>query len=121
MRNSSRNAFRPWLAGLFASLALAPAVAAEQGDAKAGQAYARAACAQCHAVELGRSSPVASAPAFEKIANMPGMNLMALDVWMRTGHPTMPLLKITATQTEDLAAWLATLKTPKSAGGSSPN
>lgn len=98
---------------LFAGLSLAPAALAEGGDPKAGYAYAQTHCGGCHAVEPGRSSPVANAPTFEKVANTPGMNLMALDVWMRTGHPTMPLLKVDATATEDLAAWLATLKRPR--------
>lgn len=101
----------PVVAGaVLPALCWAPAARAEGGDATAGLAYARTHCGGCHAVEQGRSSPVAAAPTFEKIANMRGMNLMALDVWMRTGHPTMPMLKLDATQTEDVSAWLQALK-----------
>jgi len=110
MQASLERAFASALTSAILALAVAPLAQAEGGDAKAGQQFANVHCAQCHAIEPGRSSPVATAPTFEKIANMPGMNLMALDVWMRTGHPTMPLLKLDATQTEDLAAWLETLK-----------
>lgn len=103
--------FRPVIAGfILLAVSAAPAALAQRGDVEAGLTYARTHCAGCHAVEQGRSSPLAAAPTFEKIANMPGMNLMAFDVWMRTGHPTMPLLKLDATQTEDVSAWLQTLR-----------
>jgi len=91
-------------------VASTPAALAQRGDPQAGLAYSRQHCGGCHSVEQGRSSPVAAAPTFEKIANMPGMNLMAFDVWMRTGHPTMPMLKLDASQTEDVSAWLQVLK-----------
>jgi mono/diheme cytochrome c family protein len=76
-----------------------------------GRTYADKACASCHAVAPGQTrSPNPSAPAFESVANTPGMTAMALNVWLHTSHPTMPNLIIDPTRLDDLAAYLLTLK-----------
>ena len=55
-------------------------------------------------------SPNPKAPTFEKIANVPGMTLMALNVALHTSHKTMPNLIIEPDRIEDLSAYLHTLK-----------
>ena len=83
----------------------------ETGNAGEGLAFARVACASCHAVESGQmTSPLPSAPAFESVANMRGMNRRALNAWLHSPHPTMPNLVIYDNRIDDLAAYLRTLK-----------
>ncbi|UPT61446.1 MAG: cytochrome c [Hyphomonadaceae bacterium JAD_PAG50586_4] len=86
--------------------------AAELGDPTLGLRYAEQSCASCHAVAAGRSlSPNPSAPAFDAVANTPGMTAIALNAWLHTPHPSMPNLIVDPDRIDDLSAYLATLKT----------
>lgn len=76
-----------------------------------GLAYARSACAACHAVETGQThSPHLEAPPFEFIANLPGMTPTALNAWLHSPHPSMPSLIVAPEDRDDLAAYLNSLK-----------
>lgn len=87
-----------------------PALIGDAGSAAAGLAYAREACAGCHAVLPNeRLSPHPDAPAFADIVETPGMNGLALNVWLRSEHEQMPHLIIDADHVEDLWAYMATL------------
>ena len=102
-----------WLAAVAAALLAAgnPAAAQEVGDAKAGFSYADQVCAECHAVKKGESqSPHGRAPAFELVANTRGMTAMALRVWFQSPHPSMPNLQLTEKQTDDLVAYILSLR-----------
>jgi hypothetical protein len=57
-----------------------------------------------------RSHPNADAPPFQVIAEMPSMTGMALTVWLRTSHPTMPNLQLTPTETADVIAYIHSLR-----------
>ena len=81
------------------------------GNAALGLRYAEQTCAACHAVARGEtSSPVPEAPAFDAIANTPGMTRVALNAWLHTPHPSMPNLIVAPERVDDLAAYLVTLK-----------
>jgi mono/diheme cytochrome c family protein len=94
------------------SIAAAPLLQAQElGDAKAGFDYADAVCAECHAIRKGeRVSPHERAPAFELVANARGMSEMALRVWFQSPHPSMPNLRLTEKLSDDLIAYIMTLK-----------
>lgn len=81
------------------------------GNAGQGQVYARAHCAECHAVEpLGDLSPELNAPPFVHVANTPGMTERALAVWLQTSHPSMPDLIIPEDARDNLIAYIMSLK-----------
>ena len=83
-----------------------------------GLAYAERACATCHAVNDDQlHSPDPKAPAFEVIANTPGMTIMALNVWLHSPHKDMPLLRVEPDKLEDLSAYLYMLKERKAEPG----
>ncbi len=86
---------------------------ATHGDFSAsavGLSYAREACASCHAVELGEmKSPMASAPAFQSLADRPDMSRQALGALLLSPHRTMPNLIVAPDRVDDLAAYLAAL------------
>jgi hypothetical protein len=50
------------------------------------------------------------APTFLDVANKFGITVMALSVWFRTPHPTMPNFVFSADETSDLAAYILSLK-----------
>lgn len=85
--------------------------AAEMGDPALGLRYAQQSCASCHAVGAGETaSPNLDAPAFDTVANTPGMTQIALNVWLNTPHSSMPNLIVDPDRIDDLSAYLATLK-----------
>jgi mono/diheme cytochrome c family protein len=90
----------------------APVASAQDlGDAKSGLAYADGVCAECHAVKKGqRVSPHERAPAFDVVANSRGMTEMALRVWFQSPHPSMPNLRLTEKLSDDLIAYILSLK-----------
>lgn len=93
------------------------AIAQDLGDPQAGQAYADGVCAECHAVKKGqRVSPHERAPAFELVANTRGMTAMALRVWFQSPHPSMPNLRLTEKVSDDLIAYILSLKEGRPAG-----
>lgn len=96
----------------------APVASAQDlGDAKSGLTYADGVCAECHAVKKGqRVSPHERAPAFEVVANSRGMTEMALRVWFQSPHPSMPNLRLTEKLSDDLIAYILSLKDGRRSG-----
>ena len=93
------------------------ALAQDLGDAKSGFAYADGVCAECHAVKKGqRVSPHERAPAFEIVANSRGMTELALRVWFQSPHPSMPNLMLTEKLSDDLVAYIMSLKDGRRSG-----
>jgi mono/diheme cytochrome c family protein len=94
-----------------APVSAAPMPAEHAGDASRGLAYARTACAGCHAVEAGdMMSPDAGAPPFEELARTPGMTGRALTVWLNSSHEAMPEFRVEPSAVDDLAAYLTALE-----------
>ena len=87
------------------------ALAVESGNVGDGLHFAQSVCAECHAVRDGeRASPNAQAPSFTTIANAPGMRAMALKVWFQTPHPTMPNLKFSNQDSDNVIAYILSLR-----------
>ncbi len=89
---------------------MAGAVAAAQemhGDVAAGRHLAEHWCASCHQLEGSAKEPAAS---FPQIARMPSTTALALRVFLRTSHPTMPNVALTTADTDDLVAFILSLK-----------
>jgi tetratricopeptide (TPR) repeat protein len=87
---------------------------AESSDARKGLAYAQRNCASCHNVlRSAAPSPNRKATPFQAIANTPGMSVTALTVWSRTTHPTMPNFIIDPGDTDNLIAYILSLREGK--------
>ena len=99
---------------LLASAALSGGRTQEIGDARAGLAYARPVCAECHGVlKSEATSPAAKATPFKVVANTPGMTGTAIAVWLRTPHPSMPNIIVAGDDLENLVAYILELKDRK--------
>jgi len=89
-----------------------PALAqALPGDRYAGRTLARDVCAECHFVEkedLGDSW--AEAPAFQDVADDPAITAISLRVFLRSSHQNMPNLMLSETETDDIIAFILSLK-----------
>jgi mono/diheme cytochrome c family protein len=102
------------LSTLLAALAItggwaAAAGAQDVGDVRAGENFAKRVCAECHAVAPGQVVP-AAAPPFKAIANTPGMTALALAVFLRTSHRTMPNFVIADEDRDNVIAYILSLR-----------
>ncbi|HUU66350.1 MAG TPA: c-type cytochrome [Methyloceanibacter sp.] len=93
------------------TLGLSGAAGAQDADVAAGNAYAAEVCAACHGVLQGEMmSPLMEAPAFQEVADTPGMTEMALAVWLQTSHPTMPNIVLEQDDLRNVVAYIRSLK-----------
>ncbi len=103
------------MAALAAALLVTSAgVRAQESDVAAGHAFARNACQPCHAVEAERvPRRIVIGPAFRDVADTSGMTATAIRVFLRTSHPKMPNLILTPEETEDVIAYILSLRVPR--------
>ena len=82
------------------------------GDPASGRAFALEVCSSCHVVADDQSSPPRgrSAPSFAAIANTRAMTSNALHAFLAMPHPTMPNLILTPEQTDDVVAYILSLR-----------
>lgn len=90
----------------------APAIAqVVSGDVYQGQALAQKVCTVCHEVDKGRHdiSPI-GAPSFQDVADSPAATALSLRVLLQSWHEVMPNLILSPTETDDLIAYILSLK-----------
>lgn len=75
-----------------------------------GRRLAHEACAQCHGVDKKGYSTNPQAPAFDDIANIPGMTSTALTVALQTSHRAMPNLVIKGRDAQNIIAYILSLQ-----------
>lgn len=85
-------------------------IAAQQGDATTGQRFAAKACGGCHVLAPTPATDT-MAPDFSSIANTDGMSAVAIRQFLFGPHPTMPNIRLSPKQADDLTAYILTLKT----------
>lgn len=103
---------RPLAVALVAALAAGmPAAADGPGDPAFGRGLAVDFCSECHVVSPDqRRSGSEAAPDLTERMHHPGLTEMALRSYLQTSHPVMPNIRLTQEQTDDLVAYLLTLK-----------
>ena len=102
---------RMFLAAAITFAFVASAAAQTPGNTAKGSGIAQSSCAACHAVgrwEARSRNPLA--PRFADVANWPGMTERALRVWLQTSHPTMPNFVLNRDDTDDIVAYILSLK-----------
>jgi len=75
-----------------------------------GHKLATAWCKGCHAIEPRTAGTPAAAPDFATVANQPSTTELALKVFLRTSHPSMPNLVLTPEQTDAIVTYILSLK-----------
>ncbi len=100
------------LGGIFAASACAANAQDTFGNSEAGRVYARQVCSTCHAVTSEQESQrrIVIAPDFQTIANTSGMTATALRAFLLTPHPKMPNLILTPEQSDDVIAFVLSLR-----------
>lgn len=101
---------------LAAVLAAAPALAATDGPGRPGygKTLAREMCGTCHIVTTDQKNggdPLA--PDLVARVQDAGITELALRAYLQTSHPVMPNVRLTVDQTDDIVAYLLSLKGTK--------
>jgi mono/diheme cytochrome c family protein len=101
-----------FLSLLLPCLSAAPAFAAGDAvDVSRGHALATAWCARCHAVERGQlRSPQVDVPSFAAVGGDRRITETAIRVYLRSNHPSMPDVKLTQAETDDIVDYLLSLR-----------
>jgi cytochrome c len=79
------------------------------GDKAAGRRLAERWCAECHQIAASRSG-VFAGPGFPDIAQLPSTTALSLKVFLRSSHQEMPNFQLTSEDTEDVVAYILSLK-----------
>jgi len=82
----------------------------ESDSAASGHKLADAWCKGCHAIEPRTGGTPAAAPDFAAVANQPSTTELALKVFLRSTHPSMPNLVLTPEQTDAIVSYILSLK-----------
>ena len=81
------------------------------GNPFEGRRLADMVCIACHYVETeDRGISSAGGPAFQDVADNPAITAISLRVFLRTPHETMPDLILTAAETDNVIAYILSLK-----------
>jgi cytochrome c len=95
---------------LLIRLHYATGAADETRGTASGHRLAEAWCKPCHAVEPTTGGTSSPAPDFAAVANLPSTTALSLKVFLRSNHPSMPNLVLTADQTDDIVSYILSLK-----------
>ncbi|KGT74585.1 cytochrome C [Bradyrhizobium japonicum] len=103
-----QTALRHGLIGLFL---ITPVLAAPTAEQR-GNAFARASCARCHAIDRVSKSPLRIAPPLRTLHNRYPIEALeeALAEGISTGHTNMPAFEFGPDQIHDLLSYLKTLE-----------
>ena len=89
---------------------IVPALAQDlPGSVEAGRRLAQNWCSACHRIDAS-SVIINTAPDFSLIADMPSTTALSLKVFLQTSHDTMPNYQLTRTDTDNVIAYILSLK-----------
>ncbi len=100
--------------GLIALAALPHAASAQSVDpsvnASVGRHLAERTCSACHQIDAASPrNPQSGAPSFVDVGRMPSTNELAIKVFLRTSHPTMPNFILTPEEINSVATYIVSL------------
>lgn len=80
------------------------------GPAQTGRALAESLCTACHRIGANDRDSSRMPPDFGAIAAIPSMTETSLRVFLRTPHGEMPRYQFSTSETDDLIAYLQSLR-----------
>jgi mono/diheme cytochrome c family protein len=94
-------------------MSMASTAGAAEMNTAAGKQLAREWCAACHVVEQGQIDGTSTAaPTFFDVAANPATTEMGLRAFFATPHEQMPNFQLTNEQTDDIIAYILSLRAP---------
>jgi mono/diheme cytochrome c family protein len=100
----------PFLAGAF--VGLAQTAAAQTVDPSLGERIAMANCRVCHEITASApaENPKSGAPSFVDVARMPSTTELAIKVFLRSSHRSMPNFILSPEEIDSVTAYILSLK-----------
>jgi mono/diheme cytochrome c family protein len=96
--------------GLIASLAFLHSAFAQSVDPSVGRRLAETTCSVCHQIDAASpQSPNPDAPSFVDISRMSSMTELAIKVFLRSSHPTMPNFILSPEEIDSVSAYIVSL------------
>jgi cytochrome c len=81
------------------------------GDPAAGKRIATNSCSGCHQIDVrARDTTNDPIPSFQAIAAMPSTTMLAINVFLRTSHKTMPNIQLSETEISGIGAYILSLR-----------
>lgn len=102
-----------WLSLLGAGASYAGGPVTSLPDPERGKELAQRLCSNCHLVSGEQEHAVADVPSFHEIANMEGQTAGAIMGKIIIPKHPMPVIPITKSELNDLAAYIMSLKDPQ--------
>ncbi len=100
-------------AGAFAliSIGFVPSTSAQSIDTSIGRHLAQTVCSACHQTDASSPTPGPNpnAPSFVDISRMPSMSDLAIKVFLRSSHPTMPNIILSTQEIDSVTAYIRSL------------
>jgi mono/diheme cytochrome c family protein len=87
-----------------------PALAESVGDAASGREIATKVCSSCHRVLPMTLADKADPPSFQSVADLPSTTGISLNAFLHSNHRNMPNFTISSAQSNDLIAYILSLK-----------
>jgi mono/diheme cytochrome c family protein len=96
---------------LLGSILFLTSASAQSADPSLGRHLAETVCSACHQIDAAALNPEPSsgAPSFVDIARMRSANELAIKVFLRTSHPTMPNFILTPEEIDSVTAYILSL------------
>lgn len=99
------------LSAILSSASWWPAAAQDIGDPATGRRLAEKWCNSCHVVDPNSRDGVSTgAPTFAAVARMSSTTALALRVFLQTPHEQMPDLHLTREETDNVIAYILSLR-----------
>ncbi|GJD41621.1 c-type cytochrome [Methylobacterium bullatum] len=73
-------------------------------------------CSQCHAIGKGAGTRIFAGPSFTAVAAMPSTTGMALNVFLRSQHPSMPSVRLDRDEMDAVIDYILSLKAAEPKG-----
>jgi mono/diheme cytochrome c family protein len=96
---------------LIGSAGFLMSTSAQSPDPSVGRHLAETVCSACHQIDAYSQGlgPNPDAPNFVDISRMPSMSELAIKVFLRSPHPSMPNIILSAKEIDSVAAYIRSL------------
>jgi mono/diheme cytochrome c family protein len=83
---------------------------AQSADPSIGRHLAETVCSACHQIDAtSPPGPNPAAPSFVDISHMPSMSELAIKVFLRSSHPSMPNIILSPEEIDSVTAYIQSL------------
>ena len=100
----------PYLVAAAILAAQSPVLAQSVGDAVSGREIATNRCSSCHRVLPMTLADTADPPSFQSVADLPSTTGISLNAFLHSNHRNMPDFIISSADSNDLIAYILSLK-----------